>query len=107
MKKYFLIVTAIILSFSSCSEFLTLQPEYLINENNYYNTANDFETALIGNYSELQRLHNFLLYLLDLTTDNANIQWTSPTNSESEYHPRKWIPQYSLEIRFFYSFEVQ
>ena len=84
MKKYFLIVTVIILSFSSCSEFLTLQPEYLINENNYYNTANDFETALIGNYSELQRLHNFLLYLLDLTTDNANIQWTSPTTSESE-----------------------
>ncbi len=85
MKKYILFTTIIVLSLSSCSDFLTLQPEDKINDISYYQNANDFETALIGNYSELQNLHNSsLLYLAELTTDNAEIQWSSPTASESE-----------------------
>lgn len=85
MKKYILIITTVVFMISSCDEFLTLQPDYLINENNFYQNADDFETALIGNYSTLQGLHNTsILYLTELTTDNAEIQWSSPTVSETE-----------------------
>lgn len=84
MKKYFLyILTVVILT--SCSDFLDLQPEFQVSENSFYKSADDIETALIGNYAELQDLHNAsLLYLGELTTDNAEIQWTSPTVSEVE-----------------------
>ena len=70
----------------ACSDFLQLQPEYEINENSFYKNANDFETALIGNYAGLQGLHNTsITYLGDLTTDNAEIRWTSPTVAETEF----------------------
>lgn len=85
MKKYILIATVVLLTQTSCVDFLELAPEHRINENSFYQNANDFETALIGNYSALQSLHNTsLLYLTELTTDNAEIQWTSPTLAESE-----------------------
>lgn len=71
---------------TACSDFLQLQPEYEINENSFYKNANDFETALIGNYAGLQGLHNTsITYLGDLTTDNAEIRWTSPTVAETEF----------------------
>ena len=85
MKKYILLALSIIFMATSCNEFLTLQPDYVINENNFYKSANDFETALTGNYSALQGLHNnTILYLTELTTDNAEIQWSSATVSEME-----------------------
>jgi len=85
MKKYILIASTILLIFSSCNDFLTLQPEYLINENNFYQTANDFEKALIGNYSALQQVHSIsMLYLAELTTDNAYVEWAAPTVAETE-----------------------
>lgn len=80
MKKYFLLAFIVII-LNSCNEFLTLQPEYRINENNFYSTANDFETALIGNYSELQEFHEDILYLTELTTDNSRIYWSNATAS--------------------------
>ncbi|MPR33940.1 RagB/SusD family nutrient uptake outer membrane protein [Salmonirosea aquatica] len=84
MKKY---ITLILLGtmLSSCSEFLNLQPEYQINEVSFYKSAKDFETALVGNYAGLQVLYNTALVDIgDLTTDNAEIKWTSPTVSETE-----------------------
>ncbi len=70
----------------SCSDFLTLQPEHEINENSFYKNAGDFESALIGNYAGLQGLHNAsITYLGDLTTDNAEINWTAPTIAETEF----------------------
>lgn len=92
MKKYLI---AILLGggLTSCSDFLNLQPEYQINENAFYKTAKDFETALIGNYAGLQTLHNTaLINLGDLTTDNAEIRWTSPTISETECDEMNFTP---------------
>src|SRR5690606_10854004 len=85
MKRLgYLIITALVTA--SCSDFLSLQPEYEINENSFYKTPADFETALIGNYAGLQGLHNAnIVYLGDLTTDNAEIRWTSPTVAETEF----------------------
>ncbi|MDX9881901.1 MAG: RagB/SusD family nutrient uptake outer membrane protein [Prolixibacteraceae bacterium] len=85
MKKYILIVLTLLFSLNSCVDFLTLQPEYQINENTFYENASDYETALVGTYSTLQGLHNTsLLYLAELTTDNAEITWSGGTISQME-----------------------
>ncbi|WP_247235686.1 RagB/SusD family nutrient uptake outer membrane protein [Telluribacter sp. SYSU D00476] len=84
MKKY-IIYICMGASLVSCSDFLTLQPEYQINELSFYKNAKDFETALTGTYAGLQGLHDAsIVYLGDLTTDNAEIRWTSPTVAETE-----------------------
>ena len=85
MKKYILILTTIVLLFNSCSDFLELAPEHQINEQVFYSTAEDFETALIGTYAPWQELHESpLIRMGELTTDNAEITWSSPTTNESE-----------------------
>ncbi len=84
MKKY---LTLILLGSTmvSCSDFLNLQPEYQINEVSFYKSAKDFETALVGNYAGLQALYNTAIVNIgDLSTDNAEIRWTSPTVAETE-----------------------
>ncbi|WP_373511479.1 RagB/SusD family nutrient uptake outer membrane protein [Persicitalea sp.] len=96
MKKYIAIIFAGI-TLSACSDFLTLEPAYEINELSFYKNAQDFETALVGSYSGLQGLHNAeIVYLGDLTTDNAEITWTSPTVAESELDEANFTPPNSI-----------
>lgn len=84
MKKYSLILIMLI-SLISCKDFLVLQPEDQINSATFYQTPNDFNTAMIGAYSGLQILHNAsTIDLSELTTDNIEVTWTSPTTSETE-----------------------
>ncbi|WP_373494055.1 RagB/SusD family nutrient uptake outer membrane protein [Aquiflexum sp.] len=92
MKNYCIFIMTLVLM-TSCSDFLELEPEHQISEGSFYQNANDFETALIGSYSGLQNLHNTaLVYLGELTTDNAEIQWTSPTVSEVELDEVNFTP---------------
>ncbi len=85
MKKYLSVLFALIFFFSSCKKFLQLEPQYVVNTASFYKTEQDFETAIVGSYSELQSLYNApMVYIGELTTDNAHIIWTSPTTSESE-----------------------
>lgn len=82
---------------SSCSEFLDLAPEHQISDGSFYQNANDFETALIGSYSGWQNLHNAtLIYLGELTTDNAEIRWTSPSVGEVELDEVNFTPANSF-----------
>ena len=84
MKKYVLYILTL-LAGTSCSDFLELQPEHQISDGSFYKNANDFETALIGSYSSLQNLYDAnLVYVGELTTDNAEIQWTTPSIFEVE-----------------------
>lgn len=93
MKKYWFISFALIISFSSCKKFLQLEPEYVVNTASFYKTEQDFETAIVGSYSELQSLYNApMIYIGELTTDNAHILWTSPTTSESELDEMRITP---------------
>lgn len=96
MKKYLAtILTGIVLA--SCSDFLTLEPAYQISELSFYKNAKDFETALVGSYAGFQELHNAeVVYLGDLTTDNAGITWTSPTVGESELDEMNVTPANSF-----------
>ena len=72
---------------SSCNDFLELRPEYLISEGNFFKNQNDFEKALIGVYSSIRPLYanSAIIYISDLTTDNTEIQWSSPTNDEMQF----------------------
>lgn len=91
MKKYFLYILIAAIP-TSCSDFLDLQPEFQVSESAFYKTPEDFETALIGNYADLQAYNTALVYIGDLTTDNAEIQWTSPTVSEVEADEVNFTP---------------
>jgi hypothetical protein len=69
----------------SCTDFLVLSPEFQLNDKLFYKTVQDFETATIGSYSQLQVIYNAsILDLTELTTDNAEVTWTSPETSEAE-----------------------
>jgi len=84
MKKYIItILTGFTLT--ACSDFLKLEPAHQISEAAFYKNAKDFETALVGSYSGLQDLYNApIVYIGELTSDNAEITWTSPTVGENE-----------------------
>lgn len=85
MKKYIFIIAIALVTLGSCSDYLELAPEYMINEQVFYKTAEDYETALMGTYAPWQGLYNSpLLMLGELTTDNAEITWSSPTTNETE-----------------------
>lgn len=84
MKKYWYLM-GLLVFFSSCKKFLNLQPQFQLSTASFYETQGDFETAIVGAYSELQGLYSSsMIYLGELTTDNAYIHWTSPTTSEQE-----------------------
>ncbi|MCG6189756.1 RagB/SusD family nutrient uptake outer membrane protein [Maribellus maritimus] len=74
MKKIVYIISIILVSLTSCKDFLSLSPEYQINEINYYQSEDDYETAVIGIYNLLQGLHNLtIMYPAELLTDNTEI----------------------------------
>ena len=84
MKKLIFIILGVLFGLTSCNDFLSLSPDYQINEINYYQSENDYETAVVGIYNQLQGLHNVtILYLSELTTDNTIINWTSPALMKS------------------------
>ena len=94
----------------SCDDFLTLQPEYQINELGYWQNETDFETAIVGLYSGLQSYAQNLVWAQELGTDNATFQlsnaeshvtgfdyWNlAPTNS---YVNSYWTNSYSMISR--------
>lgn len=85
MKKYFLFGLLAMIG-SSCSDFLTLTPENQIDEVSFYKNINDFNAALTGNYASLQTLHNpSIVYIGDLTTDNAEVIYSLPLLAEVEF----------------------
>jgi len=74
MKKSVYIILTILVTLTSCKDFLSLSPEYQINEINYYQSENDYETAVVGIYNLLQGLHNLtIMYPSELLTDNTEI----------------------------------
>lgn len=86
MKKRisaFLLLTVIL---SACQDFLNLKPAYQISDQSFYQNQNDFETGLVGVYSTFRGLYSSsaILYMTELTTDNTEIQWSSPSADEMQ-----------------------
>ncbi|MCX6219290.1 RagB/SusD family nutrient uptake outer membrane protein [Spirosoma sp.] len=86
MKKRILAILAVAATLSSCQDFLNLKPAYQISDQGFYQNQNDFETALVGVYSTTRGLYSSstIQYVGDLTTDNAEIQWSSPSADEMQ-----------------------
>ncbi|GAB3943035.1 RagB/SusD family nutrient uptake outer membrane protein [Spirosoma harenae] len=86
MKKRILSILFLAVTFTSCSDFLNLKPEYQISDQSFYQNQNDFETALVGVYSTFRGLYSTsnVLYMSELNTDNAEIQWSSPSADEMQ-----------------------
>lgn len=88
----------------SCEDFLEPQPEYLINDQSFYSNVNDFQTALTGVYSGLQAFHNvdYIFWLAELATDNAEIQLPNPQTWEMEFD-EAGITSTNLAVNRFWS----
>ncbi|WP_225309437.1 RagB/SusD family nutrient uptake outer membrane protein [Larkinella humicola] len=81
-----LAVFLVMISSTSCKEFLELQPQNQINDESFYRTAADFESSLLGVYSSFKGFHTGNLhYINELATDNAELQWLAPTAAEVEF----------------------
>ena len=86
MKKRILAILFLTAALSSCNDFLNLKPTYQISDQNFYQNQNDFETALVGVYSTFRGLYSTsnVQYVAELTTDNTEIQWSSPSADEMQ-----------------------
>ncbi len=86
MKYKIIIVLLLMITFSSCKKFLDLTPDSQISNQNFFRNSSDFESALTGVYGTFRGYFSgsTMLYLGELTTDNAEIQWTSPSVSEMQ-----------------------
>ncbi len=86
MKRYIVIIVLVMLAVTSCKRYLELSPEAQINAESFYRNSNDFATALIGSYGTFRGLYSSstMIYLAELSTDNTEIQWSSPPISEMQ-----------------------
>lgn len=85
MKNYIFILL-LLLAFTSCADFLELEPENQINDKNYYLTENDFETSMLGIYASFKGLYTSeMFYIGELTSDNAEISISSSSAAEVEF----------------------
>lgn len=86
MKKKLLAILVLTATLTSCQDFLNLKPAYQISDQSFYQNQNDFETALVGVYSTFRGLYSgsVVHYIGELTTDNTEIQWSSPSADEMQ-----------------------
>ena len=68
--KYLLVSILIVLSSSSCEKFLSVDPQYTQDVENFFETKEDYERALVGAYDLLQG--SFLtLWIGEIASDNS------------------------------------
>lgn len=88
MKTRFIFFVLLCSTISACKkDFLELYPGDRLTTENFYETQNDFERALIGSYARIRPLfsNSSILFATELTTDNAEIQWSSPSADEMQF----------------------
>jgi len=68
--KYLLVSILIVLASSSCKKFLSVDPQYTQDVENFFETKEDYERALVGAYDLLQG--SFLtLWIGEIASDNS------------------------------------
>lgn len=88
MKKTKVLIAILITLLISCKkDFLALYPGDQLNSDNFYASQNDFERALMGSYARIRSLFNnsAILFATELSTDNTEIQWSSPSVAEMQF----------------------
>ena len=84
MKKYnYILILMASLSLISCSDsFFDLEPSTSVVTDKVYQTASDFNVAVIGCYSKLQTQVNFYMECCEYRSDNLNL--SAPTSGTQD-----------------------
>jgi starch-binding outer membrane protein, SusD/RagB family len=70
MKKLYIIILAISMCMVSCDQWLDIEPEYVQDAENFFNTEEDFRRAVIGVYDLMQT--NYLqVWIGEIASDNS------------------------------------
>lgn len=70
MKKLYIIILALTMSLVSCDQWLDIEPEYAQDAENFFNTEEDFQRAVIGVYDLMQT--NYLqIWIGEIASDNS------------------------------------
>lgn len=76
-----LIAVFLLGTFTACEKFLDVQPKYTQDAENYFNSRNDYELALIGAYDLLQS--SFMInWIGEIASDNSIAGGESVTDTE-------------------------
>jgi starch-binding outer membrane protein, SusD/RagB family len=81
MKKNIIYLLSIIIGFSSCKKITDLYPESNLTTENYYNTADEVFTGLVGCYATQQRPQNIEWQLTELRSDNTKMGVPASNNT--------------------------
>ncbi|REG94380.1 RagB/SusD family nutrient uptake outer membrane protein [Algoriphagus antarcticus] len=71
MKNNIIIATVFLLLVSSCNDFLDIKPETSVTTDQFFDTKDEFDQALIGAYQPLQSIYNMDWVLSELVSDNT------------------------------------
>lgn len=85
MKRlnYISLLLGVVLIASSCKKsFLDLSPEGQLNENNFFLTTKDFQTAVVGAYVPLRDIASVEFYMDEMRSDNTHYD-INPTDRGS------------------------
>lgn len=96
MKKYCIILLVLLMTFTSCEDFLTVVPEVQLSKAIFFKTENDFVQAVNGAYAPLRAYYNGPAWLLgELHSDNTfymrNVLFGAVENSEN-------LADFSVEV---------
>ncbi|MFV0289599.1 MAG: RagB/SusD family nutrient uptake outer membrane protein [Mangrovibacterium sp.] len=85
MKKlYILLLIAASMACSSCTDWLTVQPDEVLSEDEMFETTTGFYDALYGVYSELRTNYNHNGPLMTTTIEHMAAQWVVAASSNEE-----------------------
>jgi hypothetical protein len=91
MKKTFLSLALLSLGLSSCKDFLTVVPQTERTTANFYNTAADFNTAVVGTYATFKHAGLYgngagsLIWMGEVASDNTEYGTPRTSNSVAAY----------------------
>jgi starch-binding outer membrane protein, SusD/RagB family len=70
MKKIYIVLLASIMSLVSCDQWLDIEPEYVQDAENFFQTEEDYQRAVIGVYDLMQT--NYLqVWIGEIASDNS------------------------------------
>lgn len=82
MKKYIIYLMALLPLFTSCDDYLGVEPANGIRTDNFYQTASQVDDALTGLYGTLKPLPKYLFVMSEIRSDNV---WVLTDTKQNDY----------------------
>ena len=97
MKKY-IFISLLLISMTSCNDFLTLYPEAQASTGVFYKTQSDFNAAVVACYSSLRSFPTTNAFpLVEYHSDNINVV-SYTTGAQDQYQISKFIDNSSNSL---------